>query len=176
MWTSRKSDFKGCWVVAVLLLIVYFVGSNWTFDEYVSHALGVPEDGAPGDAPPFYFLRHDFVRGVCAGAALLLTLVLVALTWKQYQPYSGMALWMAWLWLMPPIVDALIIYWRCPHLMDARRAVSGWNTFHEYLDDPFRRAAYWVTALFAVPLALFLSWRYGRKKCSDAGCATSGGQ
>jgi len=178
MWTIRKPDskaWKGLWVLAVNLLIFYFVGSNLTFQDYVSHTLGVPDVGSPGDDPPFSFLRQHFVQGVCAGAAVLLNLVLVALTWKRYQLFSGMALWMTWLWLMPPIVDALIIYWRCPHLLDARNAVSGWNTFHEWLNDPLRRAAFWGTALFALPLAGFVSWRWARKQSNDAGGATAVG-
>jgi hypothetical protein len=166
MQTSRASEFKGSWILVPQLLII-LVAFNLTFEDYVRRTVGMPNVGSPGDSPPFYYLREYCVQGVCAGVALLLALTLSGLTWRRYPLYSGMCLWMAWLWFMPRIVDAVIIYSRCSHLMDVQRAASGWNTLHEFLNDPFRRAAYWATVLPTLPLALFLSWR-ARKQSSDA--------
>ncbi len=95
MQTSVRSELRGWWILLVLVLIDAFVGTNWTFQQHVSHALGVPDTASPGDAPPFYFIRQDFVRGICAGIGLLLSFVLVAVTWKRFRHYSGIALWMS---------------------------------------------------------------------------------
>ena len=167
MQTSARSEPEGWWILVVSLLIYAFVGTNWTFQQYVGHALAVPDTALPGDSPPFYFIRHDFVRGVCAGIAALLSFVLVAATWKRFPHYSGIALFMSWLWLMPHVCDAWMIYWRCPHLLDAHKAASAWNTFDEYLNDPLRQAVKWGNLLFAVALAVVLSRRW-REERSNA--------
>ncbi len=171
MQTSAGSETRGWWIFLISVLIYAFIGTNLSFEQYVSKAMGVPDTALPGDSPPFYFIREHFVRGVCAGVAVLLSFVLVAVTWKRFPHYSGITLWMSWLWLMPHVCEALMIYGRCPHLLDANKAASAWNTDDEFLNDPLRRAVEWGNLLFAVAMALVLSrwWRREEFAAANAG-------
>jgi hypothetical protein len=112
-------------------------------------------------------MREKVVDGICAGAGMALSIILVALTWKHYRRYSSMALVFAWIWCMPWVADALVISWRSSHLMDARRAVSAWKTYDEYRNDPLRQAAKWGATLFALPLAFSFRKRYGWKQPAE---------
>lgn len=80
--------------------------------EFVGGALGMPDVGRPGENPPFYFIRRDFVDGICAGVAELLAFVLAAATWKRFRQESIFILWFTWLWLSPSISEACIISWK----------------------------------------------------------------
>jgi hypothetical protein len=158
MWKFRLTNPRGEWVIGACLPIL-LLRYNWTFQEYVTHLLHVPDGDAPGGDAPFYFLRVQFVDGICAGVGMLLTLILVALTWKPYQKQSSMALFMGWIWCMPSVVTALMIYCRTSRLMDAQQAVSGWKTYDEWSHD--RWAPFWATLLTGLALHLYLRWRFG---------------
>jgi hypothetical protein len=146
-----RQTFKGVWTLVAVLLVAYFIGSNHDFNAYIASRLNVPE--TEGNSP-LYYLRRDFVHGVSAGVAAFLGVSLALLTWRHCQPYSGMCLWMSWLWNMPRVAEAALIYWRCPLLLDPNRAVSAWPTIHEYWKDPYRQAAYWVTLACTAPLVI----------------------
>jgi hypothetical protein len=163
----------GWWIWAVLLLILTLRWSD-SLEEYVRHVLNVPDGDAPGNAgEPFWFMRQKVVEGICAGTGMTLVIVLVALTWKHYRRYSSMALFFAWIWCMPWVADALVISCRSSHLMDARRAVSAWQTYDQFGSDPLRAFAKLGSGLLAVPLAFFFAKRYGWKQAKDATAADS---
>ncbi len=163
MKTSTKAD----WVIMIgIMLIISLVRYDFAFQQFLSRTLEFPTGespgGGPGDDRPFYFLRQDAMSGLCAGIAMCLALVLVAATWKRYRRASSMAFFMAWIWCMPGVVQGLIIWWRCPHLMDPQRAVSAWPTFDAWMHDPFPIAAFIIT------LALGAGWAYLFRKTVNA--------
>lgn len=170
---SSFSEWKGAWVLVVLLFMPPF---EYRFgpqlEAHVRQTLDVPDDGSLGQDPPFYYLRGEFVEGVCSAVFAAVGFLFAAATWKWCQPYSGVAFWMIWLHHMPGAVDALIVYWRCPHLLDAEKAISGWKTFEEALNDPLRDTAHWVTASLAVLFACLVMWRWRCNQSSDAAGAT----
>jgi hypothetical protein len=51
---------------------------------------------------------------------------------------------------MPYAVRGLIIWWRCPHLMDPQRAVSAWPTSDAWIKDPLQWMAFLVTLVLGV--------------------------
>jgi hypothetical protein len=114
MWKLPITNPRGEWVIGICLPIIS-LRYNWTFHEYVTHLLDVPHGDAPGGDAPFYFLRVHFVDGICARIGMLLTLILVALTWKPHRRQSSMALMFGWIWCMPSLANALIIYCRTSH-------------------------------------------------------------
>ena len=146
-----RANFKGVWTLVALLLVVYFIGFNLDFNDYITSRLNVPE--TEGNSP-LYFLRLIFVQGVSAGVAAFLGVSLALLTWRRCQPFSGMCLWMSWLWNMPRVAEAALIYWRCPFLLDPNRAVSAWPRMHDYLSDPYRQAAFWGTLACTAPFVI----------------------
>ena len=75
---------------------------------------------------------------------------------------SSMAFFMAWIWCMPGLVRGLIIWWRCPHLMDPQRAVSAWPTFDAWMNDPLHWAAMFIA------LALGVGWAFLCRKSVNA--------
>ena len=156
-------QFKGVWVLALGLLIGHFVSYNIAFSEFLSRLLNVPHNASPQDNPPLYFLRQDVVAGLCFGAGMLLTVLLVAITWRRFQPYSFVTLWLAWLFCMPGIVKAASVYVRCPNLLDPRGAKSAWLTFEDYIHDPYLKGAMYGTMAVGVVLAYVTRhsrWRF----------------
>ncbi len=153
-----KSSTKADWVIMIgVTLIGVLVRYNFAFEQFLMRTLRVPDGsaaGGPGGDPPFYFLRRDAMDGVRAGIAMGLALVLVAATWKRYRRSSAMAFFMAWIWCMPGVVRGLIVWWRCPHLMDPTLAVSAWPTFDQWMGDPVPNAAMFITG------ALGLVWAF----------------
>ena len=164
-----RTNYKGIWTLGLLLLLVYFVGSNLEFDNYVCVQLGVPE--ATGNSP-LYFVRRDFVQGISNGLAAFLGMTLALATWRRCQPFSGWCLWMSWLWFMPKVVRAAIIYWQCPWVLDPNRAVSPWPTLHAYLYDPLGRAAFWATLAATAPF-VYLALR--AQKLANCGSSSAEG-
>jgi hypothetical protein len=146
MMTSRKSD----WVIMIALTVIICLRYNGTFEDYVGHLLNVPQGDAPGGGPPFWFLRRDFLDGICAATAMFLATLLVAVTWKLNRRTSFQAFFMAWIWCMPGTLRGLIIWWRCPHLMDPQRAVSPWATSEQLLNDPLIAIAMGGSAFIAL--------------------------
>jgi hypothetical protein len=150
-----KSSTKADWIVMIgVTLIGAAVRYNFAFERFLTRSLGFPDGSVlgegPGNNPPFYFLRLDAMDGLCAGIAMCLALVLVCATWKRYRRSSSMAFFMAWIWCMPGVVRGLIIWWRCPHLMDPQRAVSAWPTFDAWMNDPLPSVAMGITLLLGV--------------------------
>jgi len=158
MVANRKSE----WVIMIAVtIIICVVRYNWTLEKYVGHLLNMPQGEAPGGGPgddrPFWFLRRDFLDGICAATGMLLATVLVAVTSSFNRRASFQAFFMAWIWCMPGTLRGLIIWWRCPHLMDPQRAVSAWATFDQWINDPLIAIAMWGSLLFA--LAIVLAFR-----------------
>lgn len=144
-WNWRQIGIKVClYSITVLMMpLLLFCG----FEEFVRETLDVPGNAHVGENPPFYFIRRDFVHGISAGAALFLVLLLAASTWRVIRDDSAIVVLIAWIGSAPSIVDACIIFFRCNNLLDAQRATSGWATLDEYLNDPYRRLAFWATIL-----------------------------
>jgi hypothetical protein len=166
-------------LIPVACLITLLPNFSWTYHDYLSRLLDVPGGDAPGASDgPFYFMRQDVIRGLCAATGMLLSLILVALTWKRFPKGSSTALWFGWLWSMPWVVDGLYTYCRSSHLMDPQRATAGWTTASAYIADPIRHTAMFLAMLVAVALGFLLRRYRGedrmerRPDCANLGAAS----
>jgi hypothetical protein len=120
----------------ICFLVIYWIA----IDQYfvLATELDVFHDG-PGDAPPWYFIRHQFVDGVCKGVALLITLLL-ALMVVRWVPESSLTLAMFGLiWLGGEVWQSVVIMMNCQNLMDPVQATTRWKTFDDFLYDPIYR-------------------------------------
>ena len=172
MWKLPLYKEKDDWIwLACLLTLI--PGFSWTYHEYVSHLLNVPRGDAPGgNDAPFYFMRQDVVRGICAATGMFLSLVLVAVTWKRFPKGSSNALWFAWLWSMPWVAMALVTYCRSSHLMDPQRATAGWTTAEQYSSDPIRWTTFILAMLAAPAMNRWLRrYRWGNRIDRAPNCA-----
>jgi hypothetical protein len=175
-----KSSTKADWVIMIsVTLIVAVVRYNFAFEQFLTRSFGFPDGSVlgegPGNNPPFYFLRQDAMDGLCAGIAMGLALVLVAVTWKRYRRASSMAFFMAWIWCMPGLVRGLIIWWRCPHLMDPQRAVSAWPTFDAWMYDPLPTVAMFLTLVLGVGWAFLCRKSVNAQPPADSALPTAVG-
>jgi hypothetical protein len=159
MWKMPLYNHKDeCILVACFFTVI--PAFSWTFHEYVQHWLNVPPGDTPGGSDsPLYFMRQDVVWGICSATAMLLSLVLVALTWKRFPQGSSHALWFSWLWTMPWVASGLVTLCRSSHLMDPQKATAGWATAHDYIADPIRHGAMILMMLTALAMS-FLMRRY----------------
>lgn len=126
---------------------------------FVQDRLGSSLDAGPGDDPPWYFLRRDFIYGACAAVGLLATLLLAAVTWRRNPDFSCMIVACNLAFLIPPVVKLCVILLRTEHLFDAARATSEWPTFDSYLHDWSRRGAVIAGWLLATPIVIWLGRR-----------------
>lgn len=138
--------------MVVWIAIHCLIGLNPYLDDLVSSGLGVPE-GAIGRDPPFYIIRRVFVRWITCGIGFAATLVLVITTWKTYRLYSGMVLWLRWVWSLPAVMHSVMIEFRTTHLLDPRLVTSEWSTHSEYIRDPMRWIVFLATAFLVLPIA-----------------------
>lgn len=89
----------------------------------------------PGANPPWYFIRQDAIQGAVALAGLALTLAVAWMFRRKYPMYATMLAALNVISMSGSAWRALVIFARCPHLMDPTRAVSAWPTFDAYLGD-----------------------------------------
>ena len=157
--TSRENrmperPFRGWWVM-VLYVVIYILCTNLSI--YFSQMLEIPS-GSPGITPPWYFIRRDFIEGICMMFGAILCLTIGSLTWKSYKIYAGIGIWFTLLWYGPNIWKTFVISIRTDHLFDPTLARTSWADFKAYLNDPFIRVGQNVI-LVAVLLLGFLARR-----------------
>lgn len=173
--TSRWYDWKYYAVIGACLLIFHFVAYGDEFEQFVNKALQVPNNFQPTEDPPLYFLRQDFVDGICKGSGALLLFVLASLAWSRFRRDSFALLVVSWICLMPDVAKAFVIYWQCPHLLDARKAESPWATFEEYWHAPILDLTMFGTLIFGLAFGLAFRSRFLPKDTNaesdvSAGC------
>lgn len=143
----------------LLIFLIVLIGSLYAahaFQEPVMQRFGL-HGGSPGDAPPWYFITHDFAKGICSGGALLLSLLVAAVMWRWWPSYAAMLVWMPLLWLGLDVARSWIIYQACPGLLDGQRTTSRWPTFQSYLYDHDIARVNTLIMVGAVLLSVILS-------------------
>jgi hypothetical protein len=112
--------------------------------------------GHPGDNPPWYFIRTDFVQGACLAAGIGLCLVIAILTWRRYPGNTRAMIWVNGLWSCGGAWKAILIALSTHHLFDPARAETArWPTFNSYETDPLIWTG-WAAVLVGV--LAFASW------------------
>ena len=119
-----------------------------TFHDYVAGILDMPDVRMVSD-PPFYWIRHDFIDGICAAVGLLVALAVSTMTWKYSPTFSHMMQWMSLHWLGSHVAESIYIWVQCDNLL-TEKATCPWPTFDAYRGDPFR----WLVKGIALAVAL----------------------
>ena len=122
--------------------------------------------GNPGEQPPWYFITRDFAEGICSLGALILSVVVAAITWRWWPSYSSMMVWMPLLWHGGHVAQSWIIYQSCPGLLYGQRSTTPWQTLDSYLHDAGIERAETLIQWSAVILAaaLPLADRFVRRR------------
>lgn len=162
-----KKSLTGLWLPALGVLAYALAGE-------LSHAawqrFGVPAD-RPGDSPPWYFIRQDYIDGIVMGAIGLVCVLIGLLALRRFRIYAGMLIWQSLLWFGGPAWQSMIILRRSDHVLDPASATTTWQSFDAYISD----SLYWrgKVVIFLVVLLVAIAtaagppstWRFpGRGK------------
>jgi hypothetical protein len=110
-WKDEPS-FKWGWVVFGFLLL-YSVGRiGPAMRDFLSLSLNLQGVDYSDESPADLLRRSVLIGGLAAAVEMLLTTLMVACTWKWCRVYSGAVLWIAWLWFMLDVFEAIIVYFR----------------------------------------------------------------
>jgi len=164
IWTAKEMvSFIGG--ACFLFSSAYVADLVWKFKPAVVQFFHFPHT-IPGDDPPWYFMRQDFVHGVCALGVFLTTLAIAAVGWKRFRFYAELTICMSITWQGGEIIRATIIYFSCPNFLYPT-AVSRWPTFDSYLDDPAISLGRQLVQCAGSVLAFYLVFRRWRTKPAE---------
>lgn len=145
--TNWRAILAGVWLPALGLAAYALAGS-------VSLRLfQLSDHGHPGDQPPWYFIRQDYINGLVMGSLGLLCLAIGLLYIRRYPIWAGMLAWQSVTSFGKPAWDAWVIILRCDNVMDPVAATTQWATFDAYLAEPLRWQGFLVTILLAFGIA-----------------------
>jgi hypothetical protein len=115
---NRKVSYEGGWVFIVCSLCVLAGLHGSPLRDLVDGALGVDR----GDHSSVGYLRGKVANGACAAGVLLVVCVFAATVWKRYVYWPMAGAFGAWFVLMPQIIYALALLWRCLNLTSQTQA------------------------------------------------------
>ncbi|WP_035613655.1 hypothetical protein [Haloferula sp. BvORR071] len=144
----------------MIIFLVTMLGTqqlSFSLREPVMNWLAL-HDGSPGQEPPWYFINRDFAEGICSSAALALSLLVAALSWRWWPDMAKMMTWFSLISNGGNVAKGWVIYRYCPGLADGQRSTTRWPSFDSYLNDPLihrlQSMVLWGTMLFFVVLPL----------------------
>jgi hypothetical protein len=91
----------------------------------------------PFDGPPWYSIHSAFLKGICFGEALLITLLLSLAIVRWFPETSLVLATFGLIWLGGHVWGSVVIMVSCTDFMDPVKATTRWHTFDEFLYDPF---------------------------------------
>jgi hypothetical protein len=132
---DTKRLLTGVWLLAVGVIAYALAGelSHYAFERF-----GFPSDH-PGDSPPWYFIRQDYIDGIVMGGIGLLCILVGVLALRRFRVFAEMLIWQTLLWFGGSVWQAVIILMRSDHVMDPALASTTWQSFDAYIADPL----YW---------------------------------
>jgi hypothetical protein len=156
---NREPSFKDVWVLIVCGLCVLAAMPRGPLTGFVAGAMGVDR----GDHSALGYLRADVAQGACAAGALLVVCVFAATVWKRCPQRTTTGVFFAWFVLMPQIIFAFRILWRCLDLTDPKHADALLQ------DSELLPAAGWAGSYSGVAILLVLScaqWLISRRRAA----------
>ena len=161
-WLSSqnwKIQVSGIWIPG--LFIIAMVLSS-TIGSQLSQALTIEDQP---NIPPWYFIRQDFIQGMCDAVALLFCVTLGLVTLERHRVMASMTIWMSILWLGGKVWQMIVIFFRSDYVLHRRLARTQWTTFESYLYDPLIWKGRLGVCMVAVVIAGLFAW-YERKQQS----------
>ena len=138
---------KGAWLPA-LGVAAYALAGNMSLSLF-----RLSDHGRPGDQPPWYFIRQDYIDGLVMGGMGLLCVVIGLLLMKRYPIWGGMLAWQSVTWFGGPAWKAFVIALRCDNVLNSAAATTEWQTFDAFMAEPLRVHGYTIT--FILMLVIF---------------------
>lgn len=132
---DTKRLLTGVWLPAVGVIAYALAGE---LSLYAFERFGFPSD-RPGDSPPWYFIRQDYIEGIIMGGIGLLCILIGVLALRRFRVFAGMLIWQTLLWNGGSAWKTLVILLRSDHVMDPAAASTAWSSFDAYIADPL----YW---------------------------------
>ena len=139
-WTM----LKGAWLPA-LGVAAYALAGNMSLSLF-----RLSDHGRPGDQPPWYFIRQDYIDGLVMGGMGLLCVVIGLLLMKRYPIWGGMLAWQSVTSFGIPAWDAFIIALRCDNVLNSAAATTEWQTFDAFIAEPMRTQGSAITFALAM--------------------------
>lgn len=132
---DAKRLLSGAWLPVVGVIAYALAGE---LSRYAFERFGFPSD-RPGDNPPWYFIRQDYIDGIVMGSIGLLCILIGVLALRRFRVFAGMLIWQTLIWFGGSVWQAMIIVLRSDHVMDPSAASTAWSSFDAYIADPL----YW---------------------------------
>jgi hypothetical protein len=129
---DAKRLLSGAWI-PVLGIIAYSAGNSLSLSLW--QRFGFPSD-RPGDSPPWYFIRQDYIEGIVMGGIGLLCILIGVLALRRFRLFAGMLVWQTLIWFGHSAWQALVIVLRSDHVMEPSAASTAWPSFDAYIADP----------------------------------------
>jgi integral membrane sensor domain MASE1 len=158
-WTM----LKGAWLPA-LGVAAYALAGRMGMSLFL-----LSDHGRPGDQPPWYFIRQDYIDGLVMGSMGLLCVVIGLLFMKRYPIWGGMLAWQSVTWFGGPAWDAFIIALRCDNVLNSAAATTEWQTFEAFMAEPMRVHGYTITFILAMVILAASIFMQRERQLSSAG-------
>jgi hypothetical protein len=135
--SGSNAERRGLIVFALLCLVLVIIHRLTLFyiQPYFLHALPLPPALHIGDDPPWYYIHKHFIEGVAKLVGLVLSIAVCAAAWIFSRRYAWLAVCLSLISYGGYIAESAVIYFRCPNLFDASKAVSAWPTFNDFIND-----------------------------------------
>lgn len=114
---------------------------------------------SPAEDVPWYFLTQDLAGGICSLGALVLSLLIAAISWRKWRDYAEMITWMSLVYHGGNILKGLVILYYCPGLLEGQRNTTRYLTFDSYISDWLIRGVTLLTPLVVVIVSIALMRR-----------------
>ena len=144
------SKDSGWWLLASMF-VIFMIGSS--IGLYWGERAFDPSQG-PGGDPPFYFIRRDFIQGICMAASQLSVLFVCFVFMKRHPLYSWMTIGMSIIFCGGSIAKLIIIYFKTSNILTPQLSESSWNTFRDYINDPIIWISQGATLFLGLTISL----------------------
>lgn len=129
---DTKRLLRGVWLPALGVISYALAGE---LSRYALERFGFPSD-RPGDSPPWYFIRRDYIDGIVMGGIGLLCILIGVLALRHFRIFAEMLIWQTLLSFGGSVWQTMIILLRSDHVMDRALASTTWQSFDAYIADP----------------------------------------
>lgn len=151
---EKSGDTTGMRSILFVGVVLYAL-ATWLSVELAA-TYRFPSD-APGDEPPWYFIRQDAIDGVCY-LLYFLSCLAVGVWASRKKIAGGMDLVLfSLIWSASHIWTLFLILLRSDDIFDPARARTSWPTFASYHGDPLQWG--WILILLALVVIRLLKRR-----------------
>ncbi len=142
-WLTHVCTLKDLLETVLILLFLLPTVGSMKAGTWASEYYRFPTDRAGVD-PPWLILREEYVKGMCHGAGLLLSIAVYWTFRKRFENGGRVGLIFSLLLLTPMACRAVIIWFNCSHIMEPALATTPWPTIRAYRYDDWISLSMWM--------------------------------